>query len=455
MATTRFGHLDDFTLKNSKVGIGTSDPTEALEVIGGSRSQDIAVTGIATLTSSSGFQNTKTSYVENVNITGGESGTLSGEIVIGAGLTMSVGTGATTGQGSIKSLKVSNTFTPPIGGINDRPSAPQPGAIFYNKDFRTIEYWDGNFWRQVDNTTTSGRGVWMGGNTPTAPNSASGVEDNIEFINLNTSGSFQNFGDLTIESRHTVAMSSHTRGLIKHGYDAPVGNVNIIDYITIASAGDAIDFGDTTYAAWGAATFSSSTRGIVGGGTGPLNTMCFVTIATIGNAADFGDLSDQFRHTIGYASPTRGIMGTGDSPTVMLSNFDAITIASSGGGIDFGDICYGARAVSACCNTTRGVWMGGYRNSPAGGYVITEIDNTTIASGGQAIQFGTLPTTRSHGRSASTNIRAVNGGGNGSIKDVDSVEFASGGAAVAFSELNIGRSSPGALSDSHGGLGGF
>ena len=95
MATTRFGHLDDFTLKNSKVGIGTSDPTEALEVIGGSRSQDIAVTGIASLTSYEGFQNRNTSYVENVNIAGGESGTLSGEIVVGSGLTMSVGTAAT------------------------------------------------------------------------------------------------------------------------------------------------------------------------------------------------------------------------------------------------------------------------------------------------------------------------------------------------------------------------
>ena len=163
------------------------------------------------------------------------------------------------------------------------------------------------------------------------------------------------------------------------------------------------------------------------------------------------------RHTIAYASPTRGIIGTGDaSPaTAMLSNFDSITIASTGNGTDFGDICYGARAVSACSNTTRGVWMGGYRNSPQGGMVITEIDNTTIASGGQAIQFGTLPTARSHSRSASTNTRAVNGGGNGAIKNVDSIEFASGGAAVAFSELNIGRSSPGALSDSHGGLGGF
>ena len=36
MATIRQGYLDDFTIKNSKVGIGTSDPTEALEVIGGS-----------------------------------------------------------------------------------------------------------------------------------------------------------------------------------------------------------------------------------------------------------------------------------------------------------------------------------------------------------------------------------------------------------------------------------
>ena len=51
MATIRQGYLDDFTIKNSKVGIGTSDPTEALEVIGGSRSQDIKVAGIATLTS--------------------------------------------------------------------------------------------------------------------------------------------------------------------------------------------------------------------------------------------------------------------------------------------------------------------------------------------------------------------------------------------------------------------
>ena len=43
MASTRFGHLDDFTLKNTNVGIGTSTPQEKMEVIGGTRSQDLNI----------------------------------------------------------------------------------------------------------------------------------------------------------------------------------------------------------------------------------------------------------------------------------------------------------------------------------------------------------------------------------------------------------------------------
>ena len=453
MASIRIGINSEFNLVDSKVGIGTTNPTEAMDVRGQVYSDNsIGAGGISTVTNYQGFLDTKQTIKSSSEGTV-VAGTLSGEIIVDGEVTVSSGTTYTSG---LSELTATNKFTLP--GITG--SRPTEGVTRFNENLGALEFYTGTEWRAVNSYVDSGnmgRGIWAGGNTPTAPGSASGFEDYIEFINLNTSGSFKNFGDLTIESRHTVAMSSRIRGLIKHGYDAPVGNVNIIDYITIASAGNAIDFGDTTYAAWGAATFSSSTRGIVGGGTGPLNTMCYVTIATIGDALDFGDLSTPMRHTIAYASPTRGIIGTGDaSPaTAMLSNFDSITIASTGNGTDFGDICYGARAVSACSNTTRGVWMGGYRNSPQGGMVITEIDNTTIASGGQAIQFGTLPTARSHSRSASTNTRAVNGGGNGAIKNVDSIEFASGGAAVAFSELNIGRSSPGALSDSHGGLGGF
>ena len=129
MATIRKGYSDDFIIKNSKVGIGTLTANEKLEVIGGTRGGSVFVSGIATLTSYEGFQNRNTSYTENVNIAGGKSGTLSGEIIVGSGLTMSVGTAATSGQGNIECMKVYDTFNPPCGGTNDRPAAAKPGTI--------------------------------------------------------------------------------------------------------------------------------------------------------------------------------------------------------------------------------------------------------------------------------------------------------------------------------------
>ena len=162
MAITRFGHLDDFTQKNNKVGIGTSTPQEKMEVIGGTRSGDLRVAGIATLTSASGFIEKHTGFADNVNITAGDSGTLSGEIVVGSGLTITVGTAATSSQGTVDALKVYDMFQPPSGGTNQRPPA-KTGAIFYNFDFKTIEFFDGNSWRQVDNVTRRGRGLIQGG----------------------------------------------------------------------------------------------------------------------------------------------------------------------------------------------------------------------------------------------------------------------------------------------------
>ena len=47
-----------------------------------------------------------TTYTENVNINAGDSGTLSGEIVVGSGLTMTVGTSVTSSQGSLHGLKI-------------------------------------------------------------------------------------------------------------------------------------------------------------------------------------------------------------------------------------------------------------------------------------------------------------------------------------------------------------
>ena len=455
MAEIRFNYGDKFTqTTNTNTGIGSTIPAAKLDVAGGTSAGSLRVSGIATLSSYQGFVNTKLSTTEDLIVEAGQSGSVSGEVVIGTGQTISVSTGATTGQGGIQSLKVYETFMPPVGGTADRPTDVKPGMVYYNKDFKTIEFWDGNFWKQVDNTTRRGRAIVAGGNTPSGGN----YGDNIHFVNIHSQGNVQDFGNLTLHSsRHTIAMSNSIRGLVKHGFTPSAGSDNDIEYLTIASGGNGIDFGDTTYSAWGNGALASSTRGIIAGGTGAVNTINYVQIMTVGDALDFGDLSVAMRHTIGYASPTRGIIGTGDSPSVNLSRFDSLTIASTGNAVDFGNAIVEARAVSACSNTTRGVWMGGYCNSPRGGSIVKVIGTTMISSGGQATEFGQLSTQKSHSRSACSQTRAVDFGGQNpsGLKLIESLEFASGGNTQFFGELQENTQSCGALSDSHGGLGGF
>ena len=105
MANVRQSYLDDYSQNVDKVGIGTTISKEKLEIRGGISSKDLNVTGIATLTSASGFIKKNLEYVENVDIDAGDSGTLSDEIIVGAGLTMIIGTGVTAGQGNIDTLK--------------------------------------------------------------------------------------------------------------------------------------------------------------------------------------------------------------------------------------------------------------------------------------------------------------------------------------------------------------
>ena len=447
MATKRFGYLDDLSLKNQKVGIGTSTANEKLEVLGGTRGGDVVVTGIATLTSYEGFQNKKTSYVDNIHVDSGESGTLSGEVVIGAGLTMSVGTGATSGQGSIESLKVSNTFTPPIGGTNDRPSAPQPGALYYNKDFKTIEYWDGNFWRQVDYTTRRGRGL----------NSFKGA---IEYIEIATLGNSVDFGNrLSDTSGGGRSGASSTRAIFFGGDSGP--QENIIDYNTIASEGNSIDFGDMTRTAKECMDgMCSSTRLLMAGGKdGPYtNIIDYVEMQTLGNALDFGDMTASTEMGYGGAtnSPVRGIYGGAETPAGTMKIMQYVTIAAKGNAVDFGDLLFKTRGIAGGGNAVRGIFGGG-QIAPT--YVPYNIQYITLASTGNAEYFGDLTVARGSGfGSAPSNTRCVFMGGEnaaGVTNTIDYVTIESAGNAVDFGDLAEPTANSTALSDSHGGLGGF
>ena len=445
MAEIRQGYLDDYTQNTSgNIGIGTSSASDAkLEIIGGTTAQELDVTGISTFTHVSGFIKKHTDYTGNIDFDAGDSGTLSGEIVVGAGLTMTVGTSATTSQGSVDSLKVSNMFQPPSGTTNQRPPA-KTGALFYNFDFKTIEFFDGNSWRQVDNTTQSGRQVVGDGFTASHYRAAIGT------FNAHTLGNEVNFGNLT-ETRATYGggSGSATRGLFVAGYGP---YVNIIDYIAIPSGGAAADFGDTTVQSFGAASLSSSTRavnfaGYVSPGTGS-NVIDYVEISTLGNALDFGDSGNTVWSAIRGASPTRGVYGH------MGEVFEYVTIASKGNSIEFTDSVTTISQSSGSSNSTRMI--------VANGQNVTEkadrLSYLTIPTLGVNIAFGDLITPRQGTGSSSTNTRTVIAGGNASPATYNAIEFvtiASTGNAQDFGDLIEPSRNNAQISDSHGGLGGF
>ena len=448
MAEIRQGYLDDYSQNSTGVGIGTSSPVDAkFEIVGGTTSQELNVTGIATFGSVSGFIEKHTNYTENVNITNGDSGTLSGEIVVGAGLTMTVGTAATTSQGSIDSLKVSNMFQPPSGGTNQRPPG-KPGALFYNFDFKTIEFFDGSSWRQVDNVARRGRGVIGGGYV--APLRVS----DIEFIEISTLGDAFTFGELTANTAQPGPAADSTRGLFCGGM-LQSGNTNVIQYVTIASSGNGIDFGDLTRGTNAPGALSSSTRCVTAGGNTPSasNVIDYFEIQTLGDALDFGDLTSTTAGAGGIPSPVRGVFSGGYSGDRTRINF--ITISSKGNALTFGELSQGRGGAGTGGNGVRGITAcgdgGGHKNT---------IDYINIASEGNAIDFGDTTQTHTEIMGSSCNsIRMVIAGGNSPgqspMNDMDFITIATTGNGQDFGNLSKARRGPSSLSDSHGGLGGF
>ena len=450
MAEIRQGYFDDYTQQNGNVGIGTSISNEKLEIIGGVTSQELNVTGIATFTYVSGFIRKHTDYSENADMTAGDSGTLSGEIVVGAGLTMTVGTGATSSQGSVDSLKVYSMFQPPSGTTNQRPPA-KTGAIFYNFDFKTIEFFDGNSWNQVDNTTRRGRGVIASGYIAPAR------QDTIDFIEISSEGNALDFGDLDNAKTQPGPGATNSRGLFAGGMTPSA--TNQIEYITIPSTGNGIDFGDLTRSTNAPGGASSSTRMLAAGSntpSGASNVIDYFEMHTLGNAIDFGDLT-RSKYPAGVQSPTRAVFGGGYTPNGENNSLEFSIFASLGNTTSFGDLTQVRGNPSSGGNSTRGLYAGGW-GGPAS--MITSIDFITIASEGNAKRFGDLTEKMSEQMGGCANsVRCTFAGGNNPgqnpLNTINFVTIASAGNASDFGDLTLARRGPSSLSDSHGGLGGF
>ena len=231
------------------------------------------------------------------------------------------------------------------------------------------------------------------------------------------------------------------RGVFGGGISAD--NTNVIQYITISSTGNAIDFGDLTVARRGIAACSSSTRGIFVGGTewgGPYNTIDYITISSTGDAIDFGDLISAIRQKTALSSSTRGVFAGGYTPTpatTFINVIEYITIASTGDAKDFGDLSGVRGAPFSCSSSTRGVFAGGRTPTK-----INVIEFITISTLGNASDFGDLSGAESDASSCSSSTRGLFGGGYGPGAANNTIEFitiATIGNSTDFGDLSVGK----------------
>ena len=455
MATFRVG-VGSFNIQDGAVGFGTdTDGLGNLKVKGVTKTTDIKVSGASTLTRYSGFAADNINQLENITLTS-EVGTI-GDIVVGVGTSVIISSASTVTVGTVESVSIGTHFSPPTGGIEDRGDNFIEGMMRFNTDLNTLEFYNGNEWRQFNyqldiksSPSSRGRGLLGGGQTPD-------YTSNIGFINISTFGDSQSFGDLT-QATTRRGCSSSIRGLFAGGFVSPTGT-NVMDYVTIASGGDAIDFGDMTHQRRNFGALSSSTRGIWSGGESPatINVMDYVEIATIGNSLDFGDLIRIRKGHHGINSAVRGIWVASQESGAGTAEAEVITIASKGNSVRFGGFSDGPRSNGgAASNPVKGIYAGGYTGS---GTRTTQVFSCTIASEGNFINFTDLPEAHDCGQGMSNSTRGVFMGGypNQSTNTMKSVEFSSGGESVVFGRdaaANRNANSAG-LSDSHGGLGGY
>ena len=450
MATYRIG-IGSFNLKDGNIGIGTETTGFGnLKVEGTIKTTDLDV-GVSTFTRYSGFEGEETKFDKDVTLSGEYSTT--GDIVVDTGATLTVGLGSTACIGSVECISVKHHFSVPVGDTagRNKSSGYAEGTVRYNRDLGTMEFFNGNEWRQFtyisdiqNSPSSSGRGVFAGG----APSMST-----ISFVNITSTGNAQSFGDLTYALGNVAGKCSNgTRGLFAGG-GSPV--TDTINYITIASEGDGIDFGNLTASMYGMGGHSSSTRGIwAGGNTGSqVNIIQYVEINTLGNALDFGDLT---RAVTGYdcacGSPVR-MLHAGGKPSAYEGMIDFWNIASTGNAKDFGDLTQKKNNSAGVSNNTRGVWC---RGELSDGVNVTRCDYVTIASTGNATDFGSISGGR-YAAGTSNQTRGVIAGGYASSES-DLIEFitiATTGNAIYFGEDTRVRYAFSGVSDSHGGLGGF
>lgn len=269
-----------------------------------------------------------------------------------------------------------------------------------------------------------------------------------------TSGNYTDVGDLTVARRRGAVMSSTSRAVYAGGSTG--SNLNVIDFITYSSLGTATDFGDTLSAGIKYGGCGNDTRGLIGGGevsgVGTVNTIEYITIASAGNSTDFGDLDvaiGGIPANSAMSSTTRGIwFGGQGSGGTRYNVIQYVTIATTGNATDFGDLLQQKNSVAGCSNATRGVMAGGEARTNVIQYI-------TLATTGNATDFGDLYSPSEQKAASSNSVYALFAAGEDDISvtnRVDYITIATTGNSVEFGDALAAITGACGTSNAHGGL---
>ena len=357
-------------------------------------------------------------------------------------------------------------FVPPSGDTASRPESCASGTLRFNTDIGTLEVFRGDTigWEQiqrVDNQylgggTGSNTGTGVRGLTMSSNDGAAGSESNvIEFITISTLGNSQDFGDLNIAARQGTGFSSRTRAIQAGGYDGS-SRRNNIDFVTIPSLGNATDFGDLQETRIGNPSgISNQIRGLVAAGENPGNTtnIDYITIAQTGNAIDFGDLSNAYQTGFAAGSTTRGIFAGGRGSSY-YNVIEFVTFMTTGDVTDFGDLSSQKKGSGKgnASNSTRAIFCG---EDKSGDTITNVIEFITIASLGNALDFGDATSAITTVANLFSPTRGVFSGGHNGSSNVNSIQFveiATTGNAEDFGDCSQTNASRTGASSGHGGL---
>ena len=204
------------------------------------------------------------------------------------------------------------------------------------------------------------------------------------------------------------------------------------------------------YDGWGTGAVSNNTRWL-NFGDYSTNRISYVTMSSLGDAQDFGDLLTTGPYHKGCGSPVRAII----YPESGTSVIQFLTFASLGNAVSFGEKLDSTQAgFGAASDSTRAIRFGG-RTTP-GGSTINAMGYVTIASTGNAQDFGDLTSVSKDGDATSNSIRGVHNIGYASADSnaIDYVTIQTTGNAKDFGDLTTTtRKKGGTTSDSHGGVG--